>query len=220
MTDEMLVITQTVEYVKDELEGDSSGHDWWHVFRVWKTAARIAEIEHADMFTVQLAALLHDIGDYKFNDGNERLGSQMSRHWLEKLQVNESVICHVCEIVSEVSFRGVGASSGKRTLESMIVQDADRLDAIGAIGVARAFAYGGWKGHKIFEPEIEPVLYASFEEYKGRSSSSINHFAEKLLLLKELMNTETARRVAEGRHKFMLAFLEEFFREWECRDMT
>jgi uncharacterized protein len=219
MSREEEVVGNTCEYVKGALRGESSGHDWWHVRRVWRLAAHLCEEERADRFVVQLAALLHDISDYKLNGGDVSLGPKMARAWLEGQQVDEATISHVCEIIGEMSFKGAGVKSRMRTLEGMIVQDADRLDAIGAVGVARAFAYGGFKGAAMYEPDEEAVLHQSFEEYRGRTASTVGHFYEKLLLLKGRMNTDAARRIAAERHEFMETFLSQLLREWEGRDL-
>lgn len=219
MSREEDVVRNTSEYVRDALSGEGSGHDWWHVRRVWKLAAHICEEERADRFVVQLAALLHDISDYKLNGGDVTLGPKMARAWLEGQGVEETSIAHVCEIVGEMSFKGAGDKSRMRTPEGMVVQDADRLDAIGAVGVARAFAYGGFKGAAMYDPEEETILHRSFEEYRGRTASTVGHFYEKLLLLKGRMNTAAARRIAAERHEFMETFLSQLFREWEGRDL-
>jgi uncharacterized protein len=213
------IVRKTSEHVRLTLWHESSGHDWWHVKRVWKLASHICHEEHADSFVVQLAALLHDISDYKLNGGDVTLGPKIAQAWLEQQGVEESVTEHVCEIISEMSFKGAGVNNRMRTLEGMIVQDADRLDAIGAIGIARAFAYGGFKGSAMYSPEDGPVLHRSFAEYKERKSSTVQHFYEKLLLLKERMNTDAARRVALQRHDFMEGFLSQLFREWEGQDL-
>lgn len=197
------------------LEGESSGHDWWHVYRVWKNAVYIGKRENADLFVVQLAALLHDIADWKFRVGDDSIGPKIARNWLEKLKVDESTIAHVCEIILEMSFKGAGVNSRMKTKEGRVVQDADRLDAIGAIGIARAFAYGGHKGREIYNPIIKPERHETFEQYKKGRGPTINHFYEKLLLLKGLMNTITAKKMAAKRHKFMKRFLDEFFVEWK-----
>lgn len=207
------IIKKTLEFVKDNSETESS-HDFWHVYRVWKMSKRIVKKESCDEFVVELAALLHDIGDWKFNDGKEK-GDEIAREWLEKNNVNKEVIDKVCEIIVNVSFKGAKVKSKMTTKEGMIVQDADRLDAIGAIGIARAFAYGGYKKRPMYDPNIKPKLHNSFEEYKKGNSPTINHFYEKLLLLKNLMNTETARKIAQERHQFMEEFLNRFFKEWE-----
>ncbi len=210
------IIRRTAEYVRSLLEGESSGHDWWHVYRVWKMSLRIAEEEGGvDLFVVQLAALLHDIADWKFHGGDDTVGPKLAKEWLEKLNVDEEVISHVCEIIENLSFKGAGVRTKMQTKEGMIVQDADRLDALGAIGIARCFATGGKMGNVLHDPEAKPRYHRTFEEYKRSRSTSINHFYEKLLLLKDMMNTETARRIAEDRHRFMEKFLERFFDEWE-----
>jgi len=167
------------------------------------------------LYVVELAALLHDIADWKFNDGNEDIGPQLAREWLESLNVEETKISKVCEIIQDISFKGSGVITKMTTIEGMIVQDADRLDAMGAIGIGRAFAYGGSKGREMYNPELKPEKHDTFEQYKKSQGSSINHFYEKLLLLKELMNTNTAKKIAEKRHTVMLDFLDEFFHEWE-----
>ncbi len=214
--DKERVIKQTAEFVRKRLEGEPTGHDWWHVYRVWKMAVKIAENEKdVDLFVVQLGALLHDIADWKFHGGDASVGPKLAREWLEKLNVDEKTIAHVCEIVESVSFKGAGVNSKPKSKEAMIVQDADRLDAIGAIGIARCFATGAKLNREIHNPKAKPKLHRTFEEYKKSNSTSINHFYEKLLLLKDMMNTETAKRLAEGRHKFMEQFLERFFKEWE-----
>lgn len=213
--DKDVVLKQTEVHVRNALEGESSGHDWWHVYRVWKTAIYIGECEEADQFVVQLAALLHDIGDWKAHEGDISIGPRLAREWLERLQVSKSVILEVCDIVQTISFKGAGVKSPMKTTEGMVVQDADRLDAIGAIGIVRACAYGGHKGREIYNPNIPPQLHISFEEYKKNKSPTINHFYEKLLLLKDRMNTDTAKKMAESRHKFMEQFLERFFEEWD-----
>lgn len=209
------VIKRTADYVKSRLDGEGSGHDWWHIYRVWKTAVNIGEKESADLFVIQLAALLHDIADWKFHSGDDSVGPKLAREWLEKLDVDENIISHVCEIIKEISFKGAGVKSKIKTKEGMVVQDADRLDAIGAIGIARAFAYGGHKGREIYNPKIKPKKHETFEQYKNNKGTTINHFYEKLLLLKDLMNTPSARKIAEERHKFMEQYLDRFFKEWK-----
>jgi len=213
--DQTTVIEHTAQYVKKSCEGDSSGHDWWHIYRVWQTALHIGREERADLFVVQLAALLHDIADWKFHDGDDTVGPPMARSWLEGLGVDEATIAHVCAIIGDLSFKGAGVTSLMKSLEGMVVQDADRLDALGAIGIARAFAYGGFKGREMHNPERKPGRHESFEQYKQGAGPTINHFYEKLLLLKDRMNTQTARRVAEERHRFMEEYLERFFKEWK-----
>jgi len=209
------IISKTVEYVKGKLSGESSGHDWWHVYRVWKIGKHIAEIEKADSFVVELAALLHDIADWKFNDGDETIGAKVSKEWLESLNLEKEVIDHVCEIIQDSSFKGAGVENKIKTLEGKILQDADRLDAIGAIGVARAFAYGGSKNREMYNPNVKPEFHVTSEQYKNNNSSTINHFYEKLLLLKDLMHTNEAKKIAEEKNRFMELFLNKFMKEWE-----
>jgi uncharacterized protein len=207
------VINETANYVRNKLSGEYSGHDWWHTYRVWKMAARIAKKEKADLFVVELAALLHEVADYKLNNGDETLVPKLVGGWLLKLGVEENIIDYVCEIIKAMSFKGAKVKSVMKTKEGMIVQDADRLDAIGAIGIARVFAYGGHKKREIYNPKIKPQMHKNFEQYKNSKSSSINHFYEKLFLLKNLMNTKIAKKIAEERHVFMEQFLKEFFKE-------
>lgn len=213
--DKASIIQQTESYVKQKLIGEGSGHDWWHVFRVLNNALLISKGEKADLFIVQLASLLHDISDWKFNNGDDSVGPKVAREWLNRLGVSEDVISQVCSIIKDLSFKGAGVKSEMKSIEGMVVQDADRLDALGAIGVARAFAYGGSKGREIYNPDVKPELHNSFEAYKKNNSNSINHFYEKLLLLKDLMNTKTAKKIAETRHNYMEEFLDEFYKEWE-----
>ncbi len=210
-------LRRTAEHVQSLLSGEGTGHDWWHVHRVWQNAKHIGAEEGADMFIVELAALLHDIADWKFHNGDETAGPRAARAWLEKIGVDGVVIERVCMIIKEVSFRGAGVHTAPTTLEGRVVQDADRLDALGAIGIARAFAYGGHKQREIYNPEISPVLHQSFEEYKTSAGTTINHFHEKLLLLKDRMNTDAGRRIAEERHRFMEEYLQTFLDEWDGR---
>ena len=196
------------------MQGESSGHDWWHIYRVWQTSLYITAREKVDRDVVQLAALLHDIGDWKFHDGDESVGPRLAREWLQSLAVDENIIDHVCTIIANLSFKGADVKAAPLSAEGQVVQDADRLDAIGAIGIARAFAYGGSKGREMHDPEVAPVLHSSFDQYKASRGTTINHFHEKLLLLKDRLNTATARALAEGRHAFMLEFLNHFDAEW------
>jgi len=212
------IITQTAEHIRLKLEGEGSGHDWWHVYRVWKNAIQIGTQEKADLFVVELAALLHDIADWKFHDGNEDIGPQLAREWLETISVEESIIAHVCRIIRAISFKGAGVKNTVDSPEGLIVQDADRLDAMGAIGIARTFAYGGSKHREMYNPKVNPQMHTSFEQYKNSEGTTINHFYEKLLLLKDLMNTPTAKEIAENRHKYMQEFLQQFFLEWEGKE--
>jgi len=214
--DRELILEKTQNYVKETLKGDSSGHDWWHIYRVVQNALAICKYEQdADEFIVRLAALLHDIADYKFHGGDTTIGSQTAEKWLRSLSVSDEIIAHVSLILSEISFKGAGVRTRMTNKEGMIVQDADRLDAIGAIGIARAFAYGGFFGREIYNPTIQPQLHSTFEEYLNNKGTTINHFYEKLLLLNDLMNTDTAYQMALKRHAFMEEFLKEFMIEWE-----
>jgi uncharacterized protein len=200
--------------IKEKLEIDSGGHDWWHIYRVWQLSKRIAEIEEADIFVVEIAAILHDVADWKYSDGDEYAGGKAARSILKEYSLPDQIIDHVAEIIDTLSFKGAGVDTNMKTLEGEIVQDADRLDAIGAIGIARTFAYGGMKGRNIHDPDIKPCPHQSFEEYKNSCSPTINHFFEKLLLLKDRMNTQTAIELALEKHNFMEKFLSQFFREW------
>lgn len=213
----MSLIDRTVDYVRQKMSGDSSGHDWWHIDRVWRTARILAEAEGANVEIVELAALLHDIADWKFAGGDEDAGPRAARDWLSSQQADASTIEHVCEIIATLSFKGAGVKTPMRTLEGQCVQDADRLDAIGAVGIARCFAFGGAKGRLMHDPEISPEMHQSFAAYKKNAGPSVNHFYEKLLLLKDRINTATARRLAEERHRFMEQFLAQFFKEWDCK---
>lgn len=208
------VISRTVAHVRRALEGDSSGHDWWHVYRVWQTALRLGRDEGADLHVVQLAALLHDIADWKFHGGDDSAGPRAAREWLSGLGEPPATIDHVCQIIAEVSFKGAGVATPMTTLAGRVVQDADRLDAIGAIGIARAFAYGGHAGRALYDPDVPPVQHDSFAAYKKNSGPTLNHFHEKLLLLKDRMNTVAGRRLAERRHHFMEQFVTRFLAEW------
>jgi uncharacterized protein len=210
------IIPETADYVRQLLAGDSSGHDWWHIERVRRSALAIGREEGADLFVVELAALLHDVADWKFAGGDHEAGPRAARAWLEKYALPSEVTDHVCSIIAGLSFKGAGVPTPMATLEGQIVQDADRLDAIGAIGVARTFAYGGHKGQPIYDPESPPTMHGSFEDYKQGGGSTINHFYEKLLLLSERMNTRTGKRLAAGRHAFLQQFLEQFLAEWNA----
>ena len=209
------ITEKTAQYARETLEGEGSGHDWWHIYRVWKMAQHIGQKEKADMFVVELAALLHDIADWKAHDGDDTVGPRVARQWLEKQGVEEEAILHVCTIIKEVSFKGAKVATRMSTIEGEIMQDSDRLDAMGAIGIARAFTYGGSKGRGMYDPEVKSQLHESFEQYKNNNGTTINHFYEKLLLLKDLMNTKTGKEIAQGRHVVMENFLKEFFDEWD-----
>ena len=211
------IVERIAEKVRKDLENEGSGHDWWHVYRVWKMAKHVSKEESADTFVVELAALLHDIRDWKFHHSDDTVGPRMARRILSKQGLPEDIISHVCEIIQTAPFKGAGMRTKMRTIEGKVVQDADRLDAIGAIGIARAFAYGGSKNRPIYNPNQKPMQHRTKEEYLKSESPTINHFYEKLLLLKDRMNTETAKKIAKERHKFMKKYLDRFFEEWEGR---
>jgi len=211
------IIQKTADYIKQEFSDDSSGHDWWHIHRVWQTALHMCEREKGDAFIVQLAALLHDLDDWKFNDAGDET-PRRAKGWLESLNLDPSTVDAVCNIIKHISFKGANVDNKIDSLEGFIVQDADRLDAIGAIGIARAFAYGGYKNRPLYDPASSPQLHTSFEEYKNSNSDTINHFHEKLLLLKDKMNTATAKQIAEQRHEVMVQFLNRFIDEWQGKD--
>lgn len=208
------MLEKVVRYVKTRLKHAESGHDWWHIERVWKLANKIAETEKVDKLVVQLGALLHDIADTKFNNGDEMEAEILVRNVLNENGVSAEIIRHVVDIVNNVSFKGGNVEQQFRSKELDVVQDADRLDAIGAIGIARTFGYGGFKNREMYNPSILPKLDMTKEEYRSSTAPTINHFYEKLLLLKDRMNTETARKMAEHRHRFMEDFLTEFYAEW------
>lgn len=211
------IISKTIEFVQLTLADAEAGHDWFHIERVYKTAQTINAIEKGDELIVALAALLHDIADSKFNNGDEEIGPQKAGDFLKSINVDPEIILQVQQIIRNLSYK---ASLGTLTFSSKeldIVQDADRLDAIGAIGIARAFTYGGYKNRVLYNPAIKPNLNMSKEEYKNTTAPTINHFYEKLLLLKDLMKTQTGRQMAEKRHQLMLDYLEHFYAEWEGR---
>ncbi|MGC4130505.1 MAG: HD domain-containing protein [Bergeyella sp.] len=208
------LIQNTIQFVKEKLEGAEAGHDWFHVERVWKLSKKIAEKEGGNPLVVELSALLHDIADPKFHDGDENLALKISREFLEKENLPKSVVDEVLFIIKNISFKNRGELTGELPVELKIVQDADRLDAIGAIGIARTFNFGGFKNNLMYHPDIPPKLQMTKEEYKKSNGTTVNHFYEKLLLLKDLMNTSEAKKIASERHNFMLKFLEQFYREW------
>jgi uncharacterized protein len=214
------VIKQTAENVKKTLSGEGSGHDWWHVYRVWNLSKKIAKKEKADIYIVELAALLHDIADWKFNNGDDKIGAKTAREWLKNLKIDEKIIDEVTYIIDNISYKGGTNKIKMRSIEGMVVQDADRLDAMGAIGIARAFAFGGNTNAKMHDPKIKPMTFKDFQDFKKRMKTNtvINHFYEKLLLIKDLMNTETAKKIAKGRHKYLENFLKKFYAEWEGRE--
>jgi len=209
------IISKTIQYVKKELKGAEAGHDWWHIERVHQNAKHIAESEKVNMLIVELGALLHDIADAKFHDGDENIGPAKARQFLESHAVDEPIINHVEQIIRHISFKGGNESRRFFSPELAVVQDADRLDAMGAIGIARAFQYGGYKNREIYNPSIKPDLTMSRQAYKKSTSPTINHFYEKLLRLKDMMNTSAGKKMAAQRHTFMQDFLNQFYKEWE-----
>ena len=208
------IINQTVQFVKESLQGAESGHDWWHIERVWNNAKLILKSEDVDPFIVELAALLHDIADSKFHNGDEEIGPKKAGEYLKSIGVEENQIVHIQEIIRNMSYKSSLGTLNFTSREMEVVQDADRLDAIGAIGIARAFTYGGFKNRELYNPAIPPALAMTKEEYKNSNAPTINHFYEKLLLLKDKMNTQTGLRIAEERHQFMQNYLEQFYNEW------
>lgn len=209
------LIAHTIQFVKMKLENAEGGHDWFHIERVYKNAVLIAKNESCDATVVHLGALLHDIADSKFHDGDETIGPRTARTFLEEQSVNEHTITHVVKIIENISYKGGNFEKKFSSIELDIVQDADRLDAIGAIGIARAFNYGGFKNRSLYDPNIAPNNNMSKEEYKKNDSPTLNHFYEKLLLLKDKMNTEAGKQIAEERHRYMEGFLAQFYAEWE-----
>jgi uncharacterized protein len=214
LVDTSSIIQKTIEYVKVTLAEAEGGHDWWHIERVWKLSKTIAQKEEVDLFVVELGALLHDIADSKFHDGDETLGPKKAQAFLNDLGVDQATIIHVVQIIENISFKGGKEKQAFKSPELDVVQDADRLDAIGAIGIARAFNYGGHKGREIYNPNIAPKVDITKKEYKNSTAPSLNHFYEKLLLLRERMNTSTGKLMAEHRHQFLEQYLEEFYQEW------
>lgn len=208
------IIANTIVFVKETLKGVEGGHDWFHVERVYKNALQIAKQEKVDGFVVSLGALLHDIADSKFYGGDETVGPQKARAFLMSEQVAEPIIVHIEQIIKNISYKGGNFKQIFTSPELKVIQDADRIDAIGAIGIARCFNYGGFKNRELYNPAISPNLNMTKEEYKKSKAPTINHFYEKLLLLKDKMNTETGKKIAEERHVFMEKFLKQFYNEW------
>ena len=209
------IILKTIAFVKEQLTGAEGGHDWFHIERVYKNALLISAEEQCDLLTVQLAALLHDIADSKFHNGDEAIGPKTARNFLDTLSVSAEIIDHVIKIIENISFKGGKVVRDFNSIELDIVQDADRLDAIGAIGIARAFNYGGFKNRALYDPNIAPNTAMTKEEYKNNNAPTINHFYEKLLLLKDKMNTVSGKKIAQERHRYMEGFLAQFYAEWE-----
>lgn len=215
------LIQDTIDFVKDTLKNAEGGHDWFHIERVFNTARAISNYENVDAEVVQLAALLHDIADPKFHDGDEEIGPITARDFLNSQGVTEETVSHVVEIIRNISFKNSLEKNQKvfYSKELQVVQDADRLDAIGAIGIARTFNYGGFKNRALYNPTIPPNQNLSKEEYKKSNTPTINHFYEKLLLLKDQMNTETGKQLANRRHQFMLDYLQQFYSEWNGEEL-
>jgi uncharacterized protein len=209
------IVNKTILFVKEKLENAEGGHDWFHIERVFKNAVSISDNEVCDVTVLKLGALLHDIADSKFHNGDETVGPKIAREFLESENLNEATIQHVINIIENVSFKGGNTEKTFSSVELNIVQDADRLDAIGAIGIARTFNYGGFKNRPLYNPKIAPNLRMSKEEYKNSEAPTLNHFYEKLLLLKDKMNTETGKQMAKDRHQFMTTFLSQFYAEWD-----
>jgi uncharacterized protein len=209
------IVNKTILFVKQKLENAEGGHDWFHIERVYKNALSIAENEVCNVDVVKLGALLHDIADSKFHNGDETVGPKIAREFLLINEVEEVTIQHVINIIENISFKGGSTQKTFSSIELDIVQDADRLDAIGAIGIARTFNYGGFKNRPLYNPNIAPNLHMSKEEYKSSQAPTLNHFYEKLLLLKDKMNTKTGKQIAQERHQFMMNFLSQFYAEWD-----
>ena len=207
------LIQRTISFVKSELEEAEGGHDWWHIYRVWQNALQIGKGEDVDLEIVELSALLHDIADSKFHDGDETVGPRIAREYLNQTEVPQTSIAHVISIIENMSFKNSLDGVTFSSKEMLVVQDADRLDAIGAVGIARAFSYGGYKNRLLFDPQVLPELNMTKEAYKASEAPTINHFYEKLLLLKDKMNTETGKQLAKERHDFMLLYLKQFYSE-------
>ena len=209
------LINKTILFVKEKLENAEGGHDWFHIERVFKNAVLISKNEVCDVTVVKLGALLHDIADSKFHDGDETVGPRIAREFLESENVDEEIIMHVVNIIENISYKGGNFEKKFTSKELEIVQDADRLDAIGAVGIARNFNYGGYKNRALYDPNIAPNSSMTKEEYKKNDSPTLNHFYEKLLLLKDKMNTQTGKQIAQERHRYMEGFLAQFYAEWE-----
>jgi len=215
---EQEIIESTEKYLIEQFSGEATGHDWFHIRRVWNLSKSIAKKEgDVDLFVVEMGALLHDIADHKFHDGDDKIGPIKAREYLDLFEIEAAKTDKIIDIVKEISFKGMGVPTKMSSKEGEIVQDADRLDAMGAIGVARAFAYGGSKGRPIYDPVVKPVCHTSFAAYKTSTAPTINHFYEKLLGLKDRLNTETGKQEGERRHKFMEDFLQNFYQDWDSQ---
>lgn len=206
------ILENTEKHIRKTFDGEGSGHDWWHIYRVKQAALKLGQREGGDLFVIEMAALLHDLDDWKLG-GDEN--ASRAKKWLSEQEVDTEYKSRILEVISQVSYKGAGVETPADSIEARIVQDADRLDAIGAIGIARTFAYGGNKNRLMFDPAIKPEMHQDFETYQKTTGPTINHFYEKLLLLKDRMNTASARKMAQERHQFMEEFLQRFFLEWE-----
>lgn len=215
MIEDKKLIDHTIVFVKQTLQDAEGGHDWYHIQRVYKNAIKIGQSENVNSLIVALGALLHDIADSKFYNGDETIGPRMASEFLMSQDCDSAIIEHVVQIIKHISFKGGHREQAFWSLELAVIQDADRLDALGAIGIARTFNYGGFKNHKLYDPEIKPDLQMTPEQYKASTAPTINHFYEKLLLLKDLMNTKTGKAMAQDRHNYMEGFLKQFYAEWE-----
>ena len=209
-----MIIENTIDFVKEKLQGAEAGHDWYHIERVWKLSKKIAVNIDCNLLVVELGALLHDIADPKFHNGDETIAPKVAAEFLNNLRVEQKVIEEVIFVINNISFKNRKEVKGELPIELQIVQDADRIDAIGAIGIARTFNFGGYKNNLMYDPDILPNLNQTKEEYKKSNGTTINHFYEKLLLLKDMLNTDSAKVLAEERHQFMLSFLDQFYKEW------
>lgn len=212
------IIRKVIKFMEKRLEDDYSGHDWWHVWRVWRTAQYLSKFIKVNKFVVELGALLHDVADWKFYGGDMEEGAKEATKLLKRLKVEKKVIDQVCEIIRHISFKGEGVRPEPLSREGQIVQDADRLDSTGAVGIARTFAYGGARSKAIYDPEKRPAHFQNFKQYLNNKSSSINHFYERLFLVKDLMNTKVGKKIAAKRHKILEKFLVDFKGEWEAED--
>ncbi|MGQ7871306.1 HD domain-containing protein [Sunxiuqinia sp. sy24] len=210
------LIQQTAEYIREIFKIEGSGHDWWHIHRVWQLSTWIAQQEGANLFIVEMAALLHDLDDWKLNPQEEAKACK----WMEQIGLNADEHKEIQQVIDQVSFKGAEVDTTPDSLEAQVVQDADRLDAMGAIGIARTFAYGGHKNRLIYDPEVQPVLHDSFDAYQKSTAPTINHFYEKLLLLKDRINTPSGQELAQQRHLFMESYLEQFFQEWHKQEQV
>lgn len=211
------IIRQVQIYLKKNFKGEPTGHDWWHSWRVWQMAKIIAKKEGGNFFVIELAALLHDIEDWKFSGNAGKTSTKKAKELLTAFNLDTETLNHISDIIENVSFKGAQVQDKMKTLEGKIVQDADRLDVIGAIGIARIFAYGGFVKREIFNPAIKPKLHKSFKDYKTSQGTSINHFYEKVLLLKDRLHTKTAKSIVQSRHQFLRDYLKQFFKEWNVK---